>query len=582
MAKKLIKTLIEATRQERRRIEDPKNRSRYFMFSKVEERHNAHGYSVTFEKIHDRILRDARWKAGQESESLFRVGDFFVPGLMEITPRGMKISFRASELGKLNVDIAAVKRITDIGIDYVIDSRELMDNLLSFLEKNGHEKNQFLDPLTKDLKAIPIRPIARMSDCGDLNLSQQKAIEKALRQKVTFVWGPPGTGKTKTLGALAASLIKGGKRVLLTALSNMAMDQLFLMAVERLGESMRDISIARMGSTMADKCQCFGREQFLGPGFGARKAGMSWSDHVRNASLVAANFTMLTLPRTARTGLFDYVIADEVSMANIPSLIVASFFAKVGVVVGGDPLQLPPIYPDDADEPSEWFQSNIFEKARVTERDDPRAAFLNIQYRMQDEIGELVSQTFYNGALETGTTPLPKIKGFDGRVVFQDKPGHVESVAGSPSDADTQRRFNVDHARSVAEAVFTAINHGIRPSEIGVIAPYNAQVMKIREKIHNLSRRRRVDTKGVLVSTIHSFQGQDRRVIIIDFTDSNVMPSSLTAKKELINVALSRAREQLIIIGNKDYLLNEYYFSPQEIEMFGNMLARARTHSGHR
>lgn len=582
MAKRLIKTLIEATRQERRRIENPENRSRYFMFGKVEERYTAQGYSVTFENVHDRILWAARWKGSQESRQLFRVGEFFVSGMMEKTSRGMKISFHASELSKLNVDIAAVKRITDIGIDYVMDSRKLMDHLLSFLEKNGNQKNQFLDPLIKDLKSIPIKPVAGMSDCGDLNLSQQGAIKKALRQKVTFVWGPPGTGKTKTLGALAASLIQSGKRVLLTALSNKALDQLFLMAVERLGKSMRDISIARMGSTMDDKCQCFGREQFLESGFVARKAGMTWKDHVSNASLVAANFTVLTLPQTAGSGLFDYVIADEVSMANIPTLIVASYFAKAGVVVGGDPLQLPPIYPDDADEPSEWFQANIFEKARVTERDDPRAAFLNIQYRMQDEIGDLVSQTFYDGALETGTTPLPKIKGFNGRVVFQDRPGRVETVAGLPSDADTQHRFNIEHARSVAGAVFAAIKQGVKPSEIGVIAPYNAQVMKISEKIRKNSQRKRVDTNGVMVSTIHSFQGQDRRVIIMDFTDNNVKPSSLTAKKELINVALSRAREQLVIIGNKNYLLNEHYFSPQEIEMFRKMLGKAETQPGHR
>lgn len=303
---------------------------------------------------------------------------------------------------------------------------------------------------------------------------------------------------------------------------------------------------------------------------------MRWSEHVKHASLVAGNFAMLAFPRAANPGQFDYVIADEVSMANIPSLAVASFFAKTGMVVGGDPFQLPPIYPEDAEEPNEWFRANIFEKAGVTEREDPRAAFLDTQYRMQREIGELVSQMFYGGDLRTGTDPVPPLGGFGGRVVFINSPGRVEIVEGTSFDTEEQRRFNEAHAESAARVVLVALRHGARPFEIGVIAPYNAQVVKIFQKVREISRRQRENTDGVKVSTIHSFQGQERRVIVVDFTDDNVRPTRLTAKWELINVALSRAKEQLIMIGNPDYLLNDSFFSRQETEVFGRMLERAR------
>jgi len=285
---------------------------------------------------------------------------------------------------------------------------------------------------------------------------------------------------------------------------------------------------------------------------------------------------MLTFPRAANPGQFDYVIADEVSMANIPSIAVASCFGKTGMVVGGDPFQLPPIYPEDAEEPNEWFRANVFEKAGVRHRSDPRAAFLDTQYRMQAEIGDLVSRMFYAGELKTGTSVSQPLEGFGGRVVFINSPGRVEMAGGNYFDTEEQRRFNETHAQSAGRAVRVALRYGVRASDIGVIAPYNAQVVKILEKLRDIRRKEDITTEGLKVSTIHSFQGQERRVIVIDFTDDNVRPTALTAKWELINVALSRAKDQLILIGNRDYLLNENYFSSEEIEVFRKMLAGAR------
>jgi DNA replication ATP-dependent helicase Dna2 len=436
-----------------------------------------------------------------------------------------------------------------------------------------------LEPLLQAIKPTPKKSIGKPIAFTDLNPSQQHAIEKARLQKVTFFWGPPGTGKTKTMAALAAGLIKSNRRVLLSALSNMALDQLFLTTLERLKRLKLDattISIARLGSTMDEKSERYSRGAFTRSVLAAKKAGMRWSEHVRHASLVAGNFAMLTFPRAANPGQFDYVIADEVSMASIPSLAAASFFAATGMVVGGDPLQLPPIYPEDTEEPNEWFRTNVFEKAKVKGSDDPRAAFLDTQYRMQREIGELVSEMFYQdvGGLKTGTDPSPPIGGFGGRVSFIDSRGVVENMGAGYVDTEDQRRFNEVHAEAAVKAALVALKQGVKPSDIGIIAPYNAQVVQILRKLRQVPKTNQLDK--VKVSTVHSFQGQERRVIVVDFTDDDVAPTHLTAKWQLINVALSRAKEQLIMVGNREYLMNKEYFSDEEIETFEGLLTHAK------
>jgi superfamily I DNA and/or RNA helicase len=373
----------------------------------------------------------------------------------------------------------------------------------------------------------------------------------------------------------------------------MALDQLLLATVERLGHDADCISIVRTGSRMDPAAEPFSRRAFDASHSAgtphlagtSRSAGLSrgggtqnwraWNGHVEDARLVAANFTMLTYPRGAYPGVFDYVIADEVSMANVPSLIAATYYATTGVAFGGDPFQLPPIYPDDAEVPNDWYRANVFEMAEVCDRHDPRVAFLDTQYRMQREIGDLVSDLFYGGELKTGTALRPVLPTFGGRVVFVQSTGRVQYSEALAGEFEDERRFNEPHASDVAGTVVSLLGAGVKGADIGIITPYNAQVVTIAGKLRTVLGERHKALKQIKVSTVHSFQGQERRAIIVDFTDDNVRPTRLTAKWELVNVALSRAKEQLVIVGNRSYLTNEEFFSPAEVEVFDRMLSHA-------
>ncbi|MCM8785685.1 MAG: Upf1 family helicase, partial [Candidatus Omnitrophica bacterium] len=93
--------------------------------------------------------------------------------------------------------------------------------------------------------------------------------------------------------------------------------------------------------------------------------------------------------------------------------------------------------------------------------------------------------------------------------------------------------------------------------KIGIITPYNNQLCTIYKylKKHGLEK-----NKCIKVGTVHSFQGEEADIIIFDTTDVDIYPSQLITDKKLINVALSRAKELLIIVGSKNYLTNPKYF----------------------
>ncbi len=572
----IMDEIIRATRLERERIEDPKNRTRYFIYNKADGVSSDLGCAMRFKNVPERVLRDARWQ--KNDASLFKVGDIFVAGTTEALGKGVRVHFAMEEINRLGIDMEDLQRASESGIEYIMDSRDLVDHMTDFLEDRANTSNDFLAPLVEHSKTTPISFFRDAIVSDGLNASQKAAVQKALEQKVTFFWGPPGTGKTKTMATLAANLIQNGRRVLLCALSNTALDQLLLTTCAVLKNHFKGHpAIARLGSTMHEKCFPYGKQSFLINTQAGNRGSVMWAEHVQAAPLVAANFTLLSLPRGTHPGLFDYVIADEVSMANIPSLAVASFFAKTGLVVGGDPFQLPPIFPEDAEMPNEWFSSNVFDKAGILEHDDPRAAFLDTQYRMQEEIGSLVSGLFYSGKLKTGTASFPLApNGFAHRVLFVDISGEVKIIGGSFPESGDERRYNEPHAKVAAQMALECVENGIAPADIGIIVPYNAQVVKVVQKLSEIAKDTGARLAEIKVSTVHSFQGQERKAIIVDFTDENTAPTRLTAKWELINVALSRAKEQLILIGNREYLTNPQYFSPEEITIFEAILRSAQ------
>ena len=569
----IMQKLIDATAQELERLEHERNRPRYYIFGKIYERWTADHYVVAFKYFHDAVQKQCT----RREVSLFLIRQRFIKGHARIDKnQQLTISFAIQDLAAQGLSQETFQNEPLTGLECVLDTRELIRWLRNFLEQQPLQPNPFLSSLfSRDEKTTDLSPGQSEYTDDDLNESQLAAIQTALSNKVTIIWGPPGTGKTKTLGKLAALLISKSYRVLVTAQSNVAVDQVFLEAAKNLSNSNPECGLARLGSNMTKQCLPFGNKYFKEGNFGAPTRTSNWSAHVKEAQLLAANFTWLTMPKT-KLDPVDFVIADEVSIANIPSIAAISCFANCGFVLAGDPRQLPPVYPEDSEQPNEYFSSHIFTHIGICEPDNKQAVFLDTQYRMQPEIGTLVSDLFYNSKLKTATEAIPCQSWGGSRVIFIQMQGEVTGSA--EFTVNEQRRFNSHHADAVVNAVLRSIKEGTAPRDVGVIAPYNAQINLIRSKLFATLTAVGFDTDDVddvEVGTVHSYQGKEKRVIVLDITDDMTVPTLLTAKPELINVALSRAKEYLIIIGNENYLLNPDHFSDVQIAMFDKLLSRS-------
>ena len=188
---------------------------------------------------------------------------------------------------------------------------------------------------------------------------------------------------------------------------------------------------------------------------------------------------------------------------------------------------------------------------------------LDTQHRIDPVIGDFISEAFYNKKLNNS------------KILSQEKiysPSDSHSMIGKicdPNDIITLAHSeNVNHpiknksveedAEIILDIIEFLTKKGVNPKDIGVIAPYRAQVALIRRKVENFisSNELNFSTKN-MIDTIDRFQGDEREVIIFSMCISKEITSDLLKDKRKINVALSRAKKKLIVVGNWD-LANDY------------------------
>jgi superfamily I DNA and/or RNA helicase len=260
---------------------------------------------------------------------------------------------------------------------------------------------------------------------------------------------------------------------------------------------------------------------------------------------------------------FDLVVIDEASMATLPMLYFSAGIANQHVLIVGDFKQIPPIVLANTENTKQWLRRDIFHVAKVTnlESSTGLCEMLRIQYRMNPDISKIISTHVYNGLL----TDHESVK----RGPNVDKPpgaGYslilLDTSTLNPwcmTRDETHSRINLIHAELAVYMAEEAIRNGF--NSIGIITPYRAQARLLARRIEDENLRKKVE-----VATVHRFQGREKEVVIFDVSDGKPYdPSRLISTRRdeerqserLLNVAVSRAQDKLIIIANLHYLEKE-------------------------
>ncbi|WP_408960542.1 DEAD/DEAH box helicase [Natrinema sp. 74] len=374
----------------------------------------------------------------------------------------------------------------------------------------------------------------------DLNDYQKQALFwAASANDVVCIHGPPGTGKTRTLTAYVQRAVAKDQSVLVTAHSNQAVDNLLVGDSTRSSpeadtlhamaqDSETDLSIARVGNNT--------RNPVVEANYVDRSPEAA--DVVAATTSGASQFDQ---------NEFDVAVVDEATQASRPATAIVLNCAR-RLVLAGDHKQLPPYCADESMQEEEMHIS-LFEYL-LNRYDDDISVLLRKQYRMNEEIAAFPNDTFYDGKLKTAdqcrewtVDDLKPIIGID--------------IAGEERrQTHGNSLYNHEEAQAVAKQVKLLVQSGLDPSDIGVITAYSGQVGKVINRVNQLDidNPRRVD-----VDTVDSFQGGEREAIIVSFVRSNDDGHSgfLEFPDEgprRLNVALTRARKRLVLVGNWDTL----------------------------
>jgi len=357
------------------------------------------------------------------------------------------------------------------------------------------------------------------------NDAQTRALNRALgAAEFGLVHGPPGTGKTYVIARLVCELVARGERVLLSAFTNRAVDNA-LEALEDAGYS----DIVRIGTRRGVRADML-EYRLDGDTTPAEQA-----NRLEAASVVAAT-TASCASGPLTEASFDVAVVDEASQLTEPDTLSAINRAERFVLVG-DHYQLPPVV--RADE----LGTSLFE--RLIDEHPEAAVLLDRQYRMAQRIQAFASREFYDGALRPANSDVA-VQTLADLGVERDAlpPTCREPVSFVHVEGDEEPYTDAVEAERVAELVTGFGEAGVSLGAIGVIVPFRAQVAEVSRRVPD----------SVTVDTVDRFQGSSKEVILVSFVASGTLSGPIFEDHRRLNVALTRARKSLVLVGDESAL----------------------------
>lgn len=494
-----------------------------------------------------------------------------------------------------------------LGVDLLFDEasyREMEFALKKVISGENKRTQEFTEILLGE-KAPTFLNKESISN-GSLNESQNAACNKiANAQDVAIVHGPPGTGKTTTLIASIEQSVKNGQSILVCAPSNAAVDLLVEKLVDlgietlRLGHparveekilnqtldaktafhpSYRDLKKLRKETDQYLKLakqykRNFGPEEraqrklMFAEVTRIREAAKSLEEYIQFDIFQKTKVFASTLVGASSYSLkgmeFDVVYIDEAAQGLEAATWIPILKAKK-VVLAGDHCQLPPTI-KSFQASKDGLAETLFEK--VIKRKPMAAQMLQIQYRMPKDIMGFSNEYFYHGELSAAAnTESHSFPNDEGVLEWIDTAGagytdqkEEESLSTfNPEEAAFACRYLNDLLLKIGIANFKQEGW-----TIGLIAPYSAQVRLLRSLIFDGFDfpNSKAFSDLITIDTVDGFQGQEKDLMMISLTRSNDAGEiGFLADERRMNVALTRAKRKLVLIGDSSTLAQNPFF----------------------
>jgi ATP-dependent RNA/DNA helicase IGHMBP2 len=482
------------------------------------------------------------------------------------------------------------------------------DDISLFGERNGAEENRPMDKIAPDTEgkikafldefkaregttSMSIHPTKPIQERFKLTDPAFKVILKALSSEdLFFMQGPPGTGKTTAIVEIVLQVMKAKPRarILISSETHVAVDN----ALDRLAQEASPAllsTILRYPQFFITEFECANTPQAEA----IARADALWHKAYEAApGLTMQLWNTLELgkpkedgnPTIARwqarslaemhqvigvtcnqidhlideeTGMFDLAIVDECSKATMPEWLMAMSVAKKCILVG-DHKQLPPTFCAEESEVLEQMDEHKESLIRngVIERlfeNLPPAmkGTLGKQFRMLPYIGQFISHHFYKGELEHHRMESDHEFQDFGWFTYKSNDYRVPAQMGKEKKVlvnDFEIRIIVTRLSEINDRLKRS--NAKRKISVALITPYRAQCKALRQalKQHDFS-----EVLAVEVDTVDAFQGREADIVFFSFV-RNTGPATFYADDRRMNVAISRARDAVYLVGDIEYI----------------------------
>ncbi|KAF5566717.1 NAM7-nonsense-mediated mRNA decay [Fusarium phyllophilum] len=419
------------------------------------------------------------------------------------------------------------------------------------------------------------RPDHSFSGIERLNDSQNQAIKLALNSSLLCLWGPPGTGKTETIVEMICVLQTSNPkaRVLVTAPTHNAVDNLMRRYIQRLQKQPLvrktqpdPLRVSTEVRKVADDLRKYTCDAMAGQEIHSDYKAMK-----KAMEMVKRSDTIFTTCIGAGIGLirsefFDIVIVDEASQQTEPSSIVPLVKGCLQAILVGDHVQLRPTVNQTA--LALEFDVSLFERLYTGARHSKdegglRTLMLDTQYRMHPKLCEFSSGQFYEGKLKSGITssarpPIRSDFPFPPAIVTNQKRGSGTGTQDyeraifincdakeMPGQKSKENRGQAELCLHICELLTSGpVTEGPSHS-IVVLTPYTRQAEVLKRMLSSIPHK-------IEVSSIDGFQGREADIIVFVTVRCNEHREiGFLKDMRRMNVALTRARSALIVVGNR-------------------------------